>query len=363
MKFVAFACSAFALANVAGAQPNPLLPTKEALQLYNRVVQLIESTSIAVPDLKSAAVPLIQNTRQSLQTLEKATTQQHAGLTWNLLTSVRAYLTLADSVPKPFPFPDQARKQFVELRESVDRMESHFRALLDQKETVSVTPDRDNLKRYAEANERLGPPSPDVPRAVFLGDSITDGWRLNEYFTGRDFVNRGIGGQVTGEMLARMKADVINLQPKAMLVLGGTNDIARGIPSGTIENNLTMIADLAVAHHIQPLFASLLPVSDYHKNQNPQYERSIQRPPAMIIYMNNWLKEFCKQRNFVYVDYYSRMIDQAGLLRTDLADDGLHPNAAGYRIMAPIALEAIGSVISEPKSAPQRKKKKRLGLT
>ena len=140
------------------------------------------------------------------------------------------------------------------------------------KEAQLHNPDRDNLKRYAEANEKLGAPSPQKPRVVFLGDSITDGWRLNEYYGGdRDFVNRGISGQITGEMLGRMKADVIDLKPRLVLVLAGTNDLARGVPVNAIENNLSMIADLAEAHHIQPMFASLLPVSDYHKDANPQY--------------------------------------------------------------------------------------------
>jgi len=102
------------------------------------------------------------------------------------------------------------------------KLESHFRALLDLKEAQLRNPDRDNLKRYGEVNSRLGQPSPERPRVVFLGDSITDGWRLNEYYGGdRDFVNRGIGGQITGEMLGRMKADVIDLKPRLVLVLAG----------------------------------------------------------------------------------------------------------------------------------------------
>ena len=112
-----------------------------------------------------------------------------------------------------------------------------------------------------------------------MGDSITDGWRLNEYFGDRDFVNRGISGQITGEMLGRMKEDVINLKPKAMLVLAGTNDFARGIAIRTIEDNLSMMADLAVSNGIQPLFASVLPISDYHRDVNPTYAQSIRRSP------------------------------------------------------------------------------------
>ena len=157
---------------------------------------------------------------------------------------LRAYLSLADAVPKPFPFPEAARQQFAELRDNSTRLDAHFRALLDQKDAQLRTSDRDELERYADANRRL-PPDPRNPRVVFLGDSITDLWRLNEYFPDRDFVNRGISGQITGEMLARIKADVLDLHPEAMLILGGTNDLARGIPLTAIENNYWMMADLA----------------------------------------------------------------------------------------------------------------------
>ena len=195
--------------------------------------------------------------------------------------------------------------------------------------------------------------SPQSPRVVFLGDSITDGWRLQEYFSGRDFVNRGISGQITGEMLGRMMADVIGLKPAAVLVLAGTNDIARGVPVGTIKNNLTMIAELANANEIQPMFASILPVSDYHKNVNAHFAMTLRRPPATIQALNNWLRQFCSQRGYVYVDYFSAMVDSAGYLQADLADDGLHPNSKGYRVMAPVALNAIDHAV-----VPQPKKKK-----
>lgn len=357
MKWFAYLSFALLLAPTGQSQPNALLNPKEALQLHRRVAQLIESTTVAIPALARAGSPMLEIANQALVNFEAA--PQNSGVTYLFLTNARAYLALSDSVPKPYPFPEEGRKQFAELRESVDRLESHFRAMLDQKETQLRSPDRDNLRRYAEANERLGPPSA-RPRVVFLGDSITDGWRLNEYFTGRDFVNRGIGGQITGEMLGRMKADVVDLKPRAVLVLAGTNDLARGVAISTIKNNLTMIADLADVHQIKPLFASILPVSDYHKDVNPQNERTKQRPPARIREINEWLKGFCTQRNYTYVDYYSAMVDPSGFLRRDLADDGLHPNSLGYRIMAPIALEAIGRVLTQGQvEAPPPKKKRR----
>jgi lysophospholipase L1-like esterase len=262
---------------------------------------------------------------------------------------------LADLAPKPEPLSEQASQQLAEVRSNLSRIEAHFRALLDAKEMQLSNPDWVNLRRYDEANSRLGPPVPGRPRVVFLGDSITDGWRLNEYFQDRDFVNRGISGQITAQMLGRMKADVIDNKPVAMIVLAGTNDIARGVPLPAIENNLTMIADLAQTSGIRPLFASVLPVHDYNKDKNPAWETSKRRPPATIRALNQWLQSFCRTRGYIYVDYFTPLVDQAGFLKNELAEDGLHPNATGYRVMAPVALEAIDKTMA----ADQKGKKRR----
>lgn len=341
--------------------PTAVLSAKESAVLFKRSLQLLESTSAAVPGLVRAGAPILENGRQALISLDGGPAG-HTGLTYDLLVNVRAYLALADAVPKPYPFPEEARRQFAELREAVDRMEAHFRASLDAKERQVRSPDRDSLLRYAEANERLAKAPADQRRIVFLGDSITDGWRLNEYFPGREFVNRGIGGQITGQMLGRMKADVIDLQPAGMIVLAGTNDLARGVPVAVVENNLSMIADLADAHKIRPIFTSILPISDYHKDVNPRNEQSKVRPPASIQAINTWLEAFCKQRRYLYVDYFSQMVDANGFLKTDLADDGLHPNPAGYRVMAPMALEAIDKLagLKAPETTtPERQTQKK----
>ncbi len=224
------------------------------------------------------------------------------------------------------------------------------------KEAQLRDPDRDALQRYAEANLKIGAPQPGAQRVVFLGDSITDLWRLNEYFPPeRDFVNRGISGQITGQMLGRMKADVIDLKPALVLVLAGTNDIARGVPVKTIQDNLTMIADLAAANKIKPLFASLLPVSDYHKADDPLYERSRRRPPETIRAVNDWLRKFCRDRNLPYVDYYAQLVDASGFLKTDVSDDGLHPNSKGYRLMAPVVQEVLDKLL-QPAPAPKKRR-------
>jgi lysophospholipase L1-like esterase len=334
------------------APATALLGNNEALGLLRHISQLLESTMLATPGMTRAAAPLFENVKQALVNIE-STSPQNAGQVYNLLANVRAYLALSDALPKQYPFAETTRKQVAELRDSVDRMDADFSALLDYRDEQLRGADRDNLKRYADENARLGPPSGNSPRVVFLGDSLTDGWHLTEYFSGRDFVNRGISGQITGEMLGRMTADVIDLKPAAVLVLAGTNDIARGVPVGTIKNNLTMIADLADFHRIRPVFASVLPVSDYHKNVNPRFEMTRRRPPATILTLNHWLQQFCAQHGYVYADYFSSLVDSAGYLQSDLADDGLHPNGKGYRLMAPIALNAVDRAVSQ-----QGKKKK-----
>ena len=341
--------------NAAPQQSTPLLSNNEAIALLRRISQLMDSTMLAAPGLSRAAAPLAENVHQALTNIE-ATSPQNSSQVYTLMANVRAYLALSDALPKEYPFAETAVKQVAELRDAVNRMGADFQALLERKDEQGRNPDRDNLKRYAEENSRLGPPSSQTPRVVFLGDSITDGWRLTEYFSGRDFVNRGISGQITGEMLGRMMADVINLRPAAVIVLAGTNDIARGVPVSAIENNLAMIADLAAYHQIRPLFASILPVSDYHKNVNPQFAMTPRRPPGTILTLNSWLKQFCSQRGYIYVDYFSSMVDSAGFMQSDLADDGLHPNAKGYRVMAPIALNAIDRTVG----LPAKKKKGRL---
>ncbi|MCC6292187.1 MAG: hypothetical protein IT164_06030 [Bryobacterales bacterium] len=347
----------FVLTVSAFAQQDAALPARDALALYTRGVQYMESLSVAVPELNRAGAPVVENCRQAAGTMTRLSGgASNSALAYRYLTNLRAFLALYDAVAKPHPFPDEARKQAAELREAMTRLDTHFRALLEQKEALVRGGDRDNLKRYAEANSRLGPPAPGKPRVVFLGDSITDGWRFNEYFPERDFINRGISGQITGQMLGRMKADVIDRQPAVMVLLGGTNDIARGVPVETIQNNIAMICDLAALHKIKVILASILPVSDYHKADNPSYERSTERPPQVIRQLNQWMMAQAKQRSLVYLDYHTAMADEAGMLKKDLADDGLHPNGAGYRIMAPLVLAAIDKSLPP---APEPKKTRR----
>ena len=350
---LAFTCHA----QPGATQPGAMMNTRDANDLYARSLQLMEAATVAIPELGRAGAPMIENARHAATNLKiRPGNLQN---TYAFLTNERAFALLADSVPHPYPFPAEADRQLRELRDVIARTEVHFRALIQSRDAQLRSPDRDNLRRYAEANTRLAQPRADKPRVVFMGDSITDIWRLNEYFPDQDYINRGISGQITGEMLGRFKADVLDLNPAAVLILGGTNDLARGISPVAIENNYLMMADLADRHGIKVIFASVTPVSDYHKDQNPSYERSKERPPLLIRALNDWLKSFCQQRNYVYLDYYSAVVDDSGMLKTDLADDGLHPNSSGYRLMAPLAQTAISQALA-PTSPQQKPKKHRL---
>ena len=342
---------AVAAASALGAQaPGALLQTAAMNQLCERSIQLLEAGGVAVPDLARAAAPVIENVRQACAQLRLRPGQGQA--TYIVLMNLRAYLTLADAVPKPFPFPETARLQFAELRDDESRLDAHFRALLESKESQLVTADRDNLARYAEDNRRLGVPQSGKPRVVFLGDSITDFWRLNEYFPDRDFVNRGISGQITGQMLGRMKADVIDLHPAVVVILGGTNDLARDIPLTAIEDNYLLLGDLATAARIKVVFASVLPVSDLHNDVDPSFERTSARPPALIKALNDWLVSFCSQRGFVFLNYVPALADSQGQFGADFSDDGLHPNSKGYRLMAPLAQQAVDRALG-PQAPPR----------
>ncbi len=337
-------------------QQSALLSNADFLKISDRAGQLVESTAIAIPDLLRSSAPLREALQQARANLRSR--PNHVGHTYALLANLRAYASLLDAVQKPYPLPGETTSQLVELRGTEDRIEAHFRALLDNAEARLRPADRDNLKRYEEANQKLPAPSSN-PRVVFFGDSITDFWRLNEYFPGKDYVNRGISGQVTSEMLGRLRADVIDLRPQAVVILAGTNDLARGTPVSTVTNNYTMIAELLRLHNIKVVFASVLPVSDYHKAADPDWERSKLRQPASILALNSWLKKYCAANGHAYLDYFAAMVDTAGMLQAALADDGLHPNTAGYRAMAPLAQAAIdGLALTSGTPQPVRKKKR-----
>ncbi len=208
------------------------------------------------------------------------------------------------------------------------------------------------LARYHDANTKLTAPSKEEDRVVFMGDSITDSWqnpRYGGFFPGKPYVDRGISGQTTPQMLIRFRPDVIALQPKVVLILAGTNDIAGNtgpMTLTTIEDNFISMFDLAHANGIRVVFASVLPISDYEKTKDGQpIIRSKQRPPEQIRELNDWMKKYAAAHGGVYLDYFSAMADDKGFLKEELSEDGLHPNQKGYDIMAPLAETAITAAL------------------
>jgi lysophospholipase L1-like esterase len=211
-----------------------------------------------------------------------------------------------------------------------------------------------NLVRYSEANAALAAPAKFELRVVFMGDSITDAWVAPEYggfFPGKPYVDRGISGQTTPQMLVRFRPDVIALQPKAVVILAGTNDIAGNtgpMTLGQIEANLVSMAELAKANKIRVVMASVLPVSNYgHDRQGNPLDMRINRPPEKILELNAWIKKYAADNGHTYLDYFSAMVDDQGLLQRDLSEDGLHPNAKGYAVMSPLAEEAIHTALKK----------------
>ena len=208
------------------------------------------------------------------------------------------------------------------------------------------TDDFGQLARYRDADAALKPPAAAENRVVFFGDSITDIWKLEDYFPGKPYLNRGIGGQTTPQMLVRFRQDVMDLHPKVVIILAGTNDIAGNtgpMRLEDIEANYASLAELARANHIAVVFSSILPVHNYTPKSQDFFA---QRSPEKILALNHWLQDYCAANGLVYLDYFSPMVDDKGMLKRDLADDGLHPNANGFKVMAPLADGAISKALA-----------------
>jgi len=194
------------------------------------------------------------------------------------------------------------------------------------------------LGRYADANSTL--PATQAGRVVFYGDSITDAWTRNggSFFPGKPYVNRGISGQTTEQMVVRFRQDVIDLHPQTVVILAGTNDIAGNTGPETtemIEDNFRSMVDLARANSIRVVLASVLPAAAY------PWKPSAGNPAEKIRALNNWLKSYAASQSITYLDYYSAMAGPDGGMRPGISIDGVHPNAAGYAIMEPLAERAL----------------------
>lgn len=199
-----------------------------------------------------------------------------------------------------------------------------------------------NLARYRAADRQLGPPAPGTDRVVFVGDSITEGWHLEKSFPGKPYINRGISGQTSSQILVRFRQDVIDLHPKVTVILAGTNDLAGNTGPATltqIEGNLASMAQLARANGIGVALCSLLPTVHYW--WHPQ----VPNPAHRIAALNRWLQAYAAKEHYVYVNYYAALKDPSGALRHDLSPDGVHPSPAGYAVMAPLAQAGINEAL------------------
>jgi lysophospholipase L1-like esterase len=201
------------------------------------------------------------------------------------------------------------------------------------------------LIRYGSENTELPTPKPGEDRVVFLGDEITENWSQDaaKFFPGKPYLNRGVKGQTTPQMLVRFRQDVIALKPKLVVILAGMNDIASltgPITQGMFAENIMSMVELARANNIRVVLASLTPVCDCFTKQTAL------RSQGKIIGMNGWLREYAAQSGSVYLNYYSAMAEGRNL-KKELTGDGLLPNDAGYAVMAPLAEQAIAQALSK----------------
>ena len=199
------------------------------------------------------------------------------------------------------------------------------------------------LAHFRDDDAKLGPPAPAENRVVFMGDSITEGWRLDQSFPGKRYFNRGISGQTTPQMVLRFHQDVINLQPKAVVILAGINDLAGNTGPESIEdieNNLAAMAEIASANRVKVVLCSVLPAYDFPWNPG-------QYPIHKIVELNTWIEHHADEHGYVYVDYYSHMKDDRGGLPPTLSRDGVHPLPAGFAIMTPLAEAGIEKALKK----------------
>jgi len=210
---------------------------------------------------------------------------------------------------------------------------------------ISLAQDWANLNYYKNANTKLGLPSPGENRIVFMGNSITEAWKnfSPDLFEEKSYVNRGIGGQTTPQMLGRFKQDVIDIQPTVLIILAGTNDIAGNTGPITIKetsDNIKSMVAQAMANRIEVILSSVLPVYDYP--WSPGLD-----PADKIIELNEILKNHAVQNKIFYLDYFSSMVDDRKGLKSEYSDDGVHPNEEGYKIMTKLVNNAIAEVLSK----------------
>ena len=202
-----------------------------------------------------------------------------------------------------------------------------------------------DLGHFSKENAALGLPSKGENRVVFMGNSITQGWieKRPGFFANRPYINRGISGQTTPQMLIRFRQDVIALQPRVVVILAGTNDIAGNTGPSTlemIEDNLASMAELAQANGIRVVLSSVLPVFDY------PWKPGL-KPANKIIDLNMWIKKYCEKKGFIYLDYFTSLADEKNGMKSSLTTDGVHANVAGYKVMEPLVENAIQKALNQ----------------
>ncbi len=202
-----------------------------------------------------------------------------------------------------------------------------------------------NLKRYEAENKALQPLKEGERRVVFMGNSITEGWKRTDsaFFGGKPYINRGISGQTTPQMLVRFRPDVIDLKPAAVVILAGINDIAQNTGPMTLEQtfgNIASMAELAKANNIAVVLCSVLPAFDFPWRPGLQ-------PAEKVVKLNAMLKDYAAKNNHIYVDYFSAMADERNGLKADFGYDGVHPTLAGYRVMAPLVERGITKALQK----------------
>jgi lysophospholipase L1-like esterase len=215
--------------------------------------------------------------------------------------------------------------------------------LQEYKQWSGIKNDWANLGYYNEANAKLKSPAPDEKRVVFMGNSITEGWILThpEYFKTNPYIDRGISGQTTPQMLIRFRADVIDLNPGIVVLLCGVNDIAQNTGPATlemIENNIASMAELAKANGIKVILCSVLPAYDF------PWKHGLE-PAEKIVILNSWIKGYALEKGFIYLDYFSFMADSRNGLKAEYSEDGVHPNKEGYKVMEGLLGKVLVNII------------------
>jgi lysophospholipase L1-like esterase len=221
-------------------------------------------------------------------------------------------------------------------------------ALADQAHTVaSQAQDWAEMGYYHAEDVKLQAQPAGKGRVIFIGDAITEPWDLAHYFPGKPYLNRGIPGQTTPQMLVRFYPDVIDLRPAAVVILAGINDIAGNTGPETaemVEDNIRAMCQLARANGIKVILGLILPVSDYTAHKQTE-----KHPLADIVKLNIWLRSYAAENHAEVADYYSAVVDKRGMLKEGYSDDGAHANDRSYSVMAPVAEAAIDRALSEPR--------------